>query len=89
MEKATLMEDLKRQIIAQLNLRDLTPDKIDNEQPLFVEGLGLDSIDALELIVLLQQEYKIKLSNAEDGPKVFKSVSTMADYILQYQAQKA
>jgi len=89
MEKATLMEDLKRQIIAQLNLRDLTPDKIDNEQPLFVEGLGLDSIDALELIVLLQQEYKIKLSNAEDGPKVFKSVSTMADYILQHQAQKA
>jgi len=89
MEKATLMEDLKRQIIEQLNLRDLTPDKIDNEQPLFVEGLGLDSIDALELIVLLQQEYKIKLSNAEDGPKVFKSVSTMADYILQHQAQKA
>jgi acyl carrier protein len=89
MEKATLMEDLKRQIIAQLNLKDLTPDKIDNEQPLFVEGLGLDSIDALELIVLLQQEYKIKLSNAEDGPKVFKSVSTMADYILEHQAEKA
>jgi acyl carrier protein len=55
----------------------------------FVEGLGLDSIDALELIVLLQQEYKIKLSNAEDGPKVFKSVSTMADYILEHQAEKA
>lgn len=83
------MEDLKKQIIAQLNLRDLTPENIDNEQPLFVEGLGLDSIDALELIVLLQQEYKIKLSNAEDGPKVFKSVSTMADYILQHQAEKA
>ncbi|MEP6846384.1 MAG: phosphopantetheine-binding protein, partial [Panacibacter sp.] len=64
MEKATLMEDLKKQIIAQLNLRDLKPENIENEQPLFVEGLGLDSIDALELIVLLQQEYKIKLSNA-------------------------
>lgn len=89
MEKATLMEDLKRQIIAQLNLKDLTPDQIGDEQPLFVEGLGLDSIDALELIVLLQQEYKIKLSNAEDGPKVFKSVSTMADYILEHQAEKA
>lgn len=89
MEKATLMEDLKKQIIAQLNLRDLKPENIENEQPLFVEGLGLDSIDALELIVLLQQEYKIKLSNAEDGPKVFKSVSTMADYIIQHQAEKA
>lgn len=83
------MEDLKRQIIAQLNLKDLTPEQIDNEQPLFIEGLGLDSIDALELIVLLQQEYKIKLSNAEDGPKVFKSVSTMADFILAHQAEKA
>lgn len=89
MEKAQLMEDLKKQIIAQLNLKDLTPEMIDNEQPLFVEGLGLDSIDALELIVLMQQEYKIKLSNAEDGPKVFKSVSTMADYIIEHQAEKA
>jgi len=89
MEKAKLMEDLKKQIIAQLNLKELTPENIENEQPLFVEGLGLDSIDALELIVLLQQEYKIKLSNAEDGPKVFKSVSTMADYILEHQAEKA
>jgi acyl carrier protein len=89
MEKAKLMEDLKKQIIAQLNLNDLKPENIENEQPLFVEGLGLDSIDALELIVLLQQEYKIKLSNAEDGPKVFKSVSTMADYILEHQAEKA
>ena len=89
MEKAKLMEDLKKQIIAQLNLEELTPENIENEQPLFVEGLGLDSIDALELIVLLQQEYKIKLSNAEDGPKVFKSVSTMADYILEHQVEKA
>ena len=89
MEKAKLMEDLKQQIIAQLNLKDLTPESIANEQPLFVEGLGLDSIDALELIVLLQQEYKIKLSNAEDGPKVFKSVSTMADYIIQHQTENA
>jgi acyl carrier protein len=89
MEKAKLMEDLKKQIIAQLNLKDLKPENIENEQQLFVEGLGLDSIDALELIVLMQQEYKIKLSNADDGPKVFKSVSTMADYILEHQSEKA
>jgi acyl carrier protein len=82
-----LMEDLKSQIIAQLNLQDLKPADIGDDQPLFVEGLGLDSIDALELIVLLQQQYKIKLSNAEDGPKVFHSVRTMAEYIQQHQAK--
>jgi acyl carrier protein len=76
-----LMADLKKQIIAQLNLQHVTPEQISNDQPLFVEGLGLDSIDALELIVLLQQEYNIKLNNAEDGPKVFSSVRSMAEYI--------
>ena len=82
-----LMNDLKKQIIAQLNLQDLSPEDIGDDQPLFVEGLGLDSIDALELIVLLQQQYKIKLSNAEDGPKVFRSVKTMAEYIVAHQNQ--
>ncbi len=75
------MEKLKKQIIERLNLKDLKPENIGNDQPLFVEGIGLDSIDALELIVLLQQEYNIRLSNAEDGPRVVHSVRTMADYI--------
>jgi acyl carrier protein len=79
MEK--LMADLKAQIIQQLNLKHLKPEDIGDDQPLFVEGLGLDSIDALELIVLLQQEYNIKLANADEGPKVFRSVRTMAEYI--------
>jgi len=83
-----LMANLKRQIIAQLNLKDLKPEDIGDDQPLFVEGLGLDSIDALELIVLLQQEYKIKLSNAEEGPRVFYSVKTIAEYITAHQDQK-
>ena len=83
------MSDLKTQIIAQLNLQDTKPEDIGDDQALFVEGLGLDSIDALELIVLLQQQYKIKLSNAEDGPKVFKTVRTMAEYITAHQAQNA
>jgi acyl carrier protein len=76
-----LMKTLKVQIIERLNLKDLKPEDIGSDQPLFVEGIGLDSIDALELIVLLQQEYNIKLSNAEDGPRVFHSIRTMADYI--------
>ena len=83
------MLDLKTQIIAQLNLQDTNPEDIGDDQPLFVEGLGLDSIDALELIVLLQQHYKIKLSNADDGPKVFRTVRTMAEYITAHQAQNA
>ena len=81
------MQDLKAQIIAQLNLQEVKPEDIGDDQPLFVEGLGLDSIDALELIVLLQQQYRVKLSNAEDGPKVFQSVRTIAKYITDYQAQ--
>ncbi|MEO6669716.1 MAG: phosphopantetheine-binding protein [Ferruginibacter sp.] len=83
------MSDLKTQIIAQLNLQDVKPEDIGDDQPLFVDGLGLDSIDALELIVLLQQNYKIKLSNAEDGPKVFRSVRTIAEYITEHQNQAA
>lgn len=76
-----LKENLKRQIIEQLNLKDIKPEDIGDDTPLFVQGLGLDSIDALELIVLLQQHYGIKLTRAEDGPAVFRSVNTMAEYI--------
>lgn len=89
MEMDKLMADLKVQIIEQLNLQDVKPEDIGNDQALFVEGLGLDSIDALELIVLMQQHYKIKLSNADEGPSVFRSVRTMAEYITAHQAQNA
>jgi acyl carrier protein len=81
-----LKQKLKEQIIERLNLKTLKPENIGDDQPLFVEGIGLDSIDALELIVLLQQEYNIKLSNAEDGPRVFHSVRTMAEYITANNA---
>lgn len=79
------MQQLKEQIIKQLKLDNKSPNDIGDNDPLFVEGLGLDSIDALELIVLLQQEYHIKLNNAEQGQEVFRSVSTMADFILDHQ----
>jgi len=84
-----LMSDLKSQIVAQLNLQDVKPQDIGDDQPLFVEGLGLDSIDALELIVLLQQQYQIKLSNSDEGPKVFRTVRTMAEYITAHKAQNS
>ena len=76
-----LKEKLKRQIVEQLNLKDIKPENIGDDQPLFVEGLGLDSIDALELIVLMQQHYGVKLEKAEDGPAVFRTVNSMAEYI--------
>jgi len=79
------MADLKRQIIEALNLKHLTPAEIGDDQPLFGEGLGLDSIDALELIVLLQQQYKVKIDNPQDGPKIFRSVRTIAEFITAHK----
>lgn len=84
------MADLKAQIIEQLNLQEVAPESIGDDQPLFTkEGLGLDSIDALELIVLLQQHYNIRIVNPEEGPKIFHSVRTMAVYITENQTVKA
>lgn len=80
-----LMSDLKVQIIEALNLKHLKPEDIGDEQPLFVEGVGLDSIDALELIVLLQQQYQIKMANPQDGPQIFRSVRSIAEYIQANQ----
>lgn len=75
------MANLKLQIIEALNLKHLKPEDIGDDQPLFIDGLGLDSIDALELIVLLQQQYQIKIANPQEGPKIFKSVRTIAEFI--------
>jgi acyl carrier protein len=80
-----LMADLKKQVIEALNLKHLKPEDIGDDQPLFVEGLGLDSIDALELIVLLQQKYSVKIENPQEGPKIFKSIKTMAEYISAHK----
>ncbi|NLI36358.1 MAG: acyl carrier protein [Bacteroidales bacterium] len=73
--------ELKRQIIEVLNLEDISPEDIDENAPLFGGGLGLDSIDALELIVLMEKNYGIKLQDPAEGKAVFKSVAVMANYI--------
>ncbi|PSL47607.1 acyl carrier protein [Chitinophaga niastensis] len=84
------MADLKAQIIEQLNLQEVAPESIGNDQSLFSkEGLGLDSIDALELIVLLQQHYNLRIANPEQGPQIFQSVRTMATYITANQTVQA
>ena len=83
------MEDLKttlkQQIIDSLNLQGMKPEEIDDNAPLFGDGLGLDSIDSLELMVLLERNYGIKIEDARDGRKILTSVQTMADYIQQHR----
>ena len=81
-----LKENLKAQIIEQLNLEDLTPADIQDDAPLFGDqGLGLDSIDALEFIVLLDSNYGIKIADPNEGKEIFQSVKTLAAYISKHQ----
>lgn len=78
-----LINELKKQIIEVLNLEDIQPEDIENDAPLFGEGLGLDSIDALELIVLMEKMYGIRIKNPSDGKEIFKSINTMATFITE------
>lgn len=78
-----LIQELKEKIITTFNLEHITPEQVDPEAPLFVEGLGLDSIDALELAVMLEKEYGIKLEDITVGRKVFQSVRTIAEYVTE------
>ncbi len=80
-----LIQDLKEEIIEALNLEDMEPDDIDEEEALFGDGLGLDSIDALELIVLLEKNYGIKIEDPKQGKDIFHSVKSMAEYITAHQ----
>ena len=76
-----LTKELKEEIIEALKLEEMTPEDIDENDALFGDGLGLDSIDALELIVLLDKKYGIKLANPAEGKAIFKSIATIADYV--------
>jgi acyl carrier protein len=76
-----LIVKLKEEIIEVLNLEDVKPEDIDENDALFGEGLGLDSIDALELIVLMEKNYGIKLKDPAQGKEIFRSVKILADYI--------
>ena len=77
-----LVNEIKLKLIDALNLDGMTPEDIDDNAPLFGdEGLGLDSIDVLELIVLLERNYGIRLANPQEGKDVFRSIAVMADYV--------
>ena len=78
---SNLHTELKASIIEQLNLEDMNVEDIENDEPLFGDGLGLDSIDALELIVLLEKDYGIKLNDPQQGKEIFNSINSMASFI--------
>jgi len=77
---------LKEKLIEHLNLEGLSIDDIKDETPLFGDGLGLDSIDALEIIVMLDNKFDVKISNPEEGAKIFQSVNTIAEFIENHDS---
>lgn len=81
METTELKKQLKKQIVKFLNLTSVNPDEIKDDEPLFGEGLGLDSIDSIELIVLLNREYGITIEDPKEGRKILVDINTMVDYI--------
>ncbi len=85
MEENELIDKLRKEIIQQLNLEDVKPEDIDPDSALFGEGLGLDSIDALEIIVLLEKNYGIKIEDPKQGKTIFASIRILAKYILANQ----
>ena len=81
MKTVQLKEEVKQKMIEFLNLAPLTPAEIKDEEPLFGEGLGLDSIDSLELVVMMKREYGITIQDPKDGRKILVNINTMVDYI--------
>ena len=82
-----LKKELKENIIKQINLEDMTANDIADDALLFGAGLGLDSIDALELIVMLDKNYGIKLTDPKEGRAIFESINTMAEYIVAHRTK--
>ena len=92
MNMEELVLEIKNKIIEALNLKGMSPDEIDENAPLFKEGLGLDSIDALELMLLLEKNYGIKnygikLKGPAEGKEIFKSVKCIADYVAAHRTK--
>jgi len=76
--------EIKEKLIEGLNLEDMTANDIEDNDPLFNEGLGLDSVDAIELIVILNTEYSIKLENMDELKEIFRNIQTLTDYINKH-----
>lgn len=83
MDRELLKSELKHLIITTLHLEEIQPDDIEDSAPLFGEGLGLDSIDALELVVALEKSYNVIIEDEEVGKKAFASIEALADFVLE------
>ena len=77
----SLRRQIKEAILKDLNLPGLSPDDIDDEAPLFGEGLGLDSLDAVELVVMVQKNFQVEILNMQEGKEAFQSVAALAAFI--------
>lgn len=80
---AEIKTKLKQLLVQNLSLEDVKPEDIKDEAPLFNEGLGLDSLDAVEIVVILQRNFGLEVKNMEMGRKIFQSVNTLADYVYE------
>jgi len=83
MELSDIKKKLKELLIDNLSLEDINPEDIKDNEMLFGEGLGLDSLDAVEIVVLLQRNYGLEISDMEEGKKVFHSIDTLANYVYE------
>jgi acyl carrier protein len=83
----TIKEQLKKMLVEELNLEDVIPEEIEDDAPLFGEGLGLDSLDAVELVVLLEKHFGIEIKNLQEGRAAFQSINTLAAYIEERSKQ--
>jgi len=87
LDRETLKRKLKELLVSGLRLQDTDPASIADNQPIFVEGLGLDSIDALELVVLIEEHFGIAIPDEEVGKSAFASIAALAEYISAEQAR--
>ena len=80
-----LKKNLKEMLVKDLKLQDINPEEIGDDDPLFEQGLGLDSLDAVELVVLINKHYDIQIQDMEEGRVAFASINALADYISKQQ----
>jgi acyl carrier protein len=83
----TIKEQLKKIIIEELNLEEISPEDIEDDAPLFGEGLGLDSLDAVEIVVLLEKHFGVEVKSLDEGREAFRSINTLAAYIEERQVK--